>query len=168
MQNDIVRLRKHIKAVKLEIKRAEKAIVAVADDETEADTIKDLASQLSTFLEGLATSGASSTNPMETVNAIQTALFLGGWQDVIQGRTTQRAGARSRRMPDEIASTLDEIVSDAVVEMDRKFSKTLKNAIGILPTVERIAAEQGKSLPVPLTPNAVLESLRRIKIDRHQ
>lgn len=91
--DDGVRLKRFIESTKDEVARIAGAIVAVADDETEAGTVNDLAAQLSAFLDRVALASPNDLAPLEIVNVISTALLLAGWEDVVSGRNIQRKGA---------------------------------------------------------------------------
>jgi len=166
MADKKARLRKFVASTKAEINRAKCAIIEVADDETEADTIREIAKELSGFLDHLPDPDADRPDPFEVVKAVRNALLLGGWEDVIPGRTAQRKGTNARRTPEEQKRNIDDIVIAAVKQLGCKPSKTIKAAINILPVARKIAEARGDVLS--LTPNAVLQSLTRIKIDRDQ
>jgi len=166
MADKKARLRKFIASTKAEINRATCSIIEVADDETEADTIREIARELSDFLDHLPDPDADRPDHFEVVIAVRNALLLGAWEDVIPGRTAQRKGTNARRTPEEQKRNIDDIVIAAVKQLGCKPSKTIKAAINILPVARKIAEARGDVLS--LTPNAVLQSLTRIKIDRDQ
>ncbi len=69
MADKKARLRKFIASTKAEINRATCSIIEVADDETEADTILEIAKELSDFLDHLPDPDADRPDHFEVINA---------------------------------------------------------------------------------------------------